>query len=836
MANLKLALRNLLKAPFVSFVAVVSLALGIGANAATFSLLHQILLRPLPVQEPTQLVNLAAPGPKPGMQSSNDAGDTDVVFSYPMLRDLQSLEELQAVFTGIAGHRSFGANLAYNRQTLDGQGMLVSGSYFPVLGLQPALGRLLGPQDDQTFGGHFVVVLSHAYWQSRFAASTDVIGETLIVNGQHMTIIGVAPQGFSGTTLGSQPQIFVPISMHGLMVPQWNDRMVENRRAYWVYLFARRGPGISMEQAQAAINVQYHAIINEVEAPLQEGMSEQTLARFKSKEIQIEDGRRGQSSVHQDGRAPVLLLFAVTAVVLLIACANIANLLLARSASRTTEIAVRISLGANRLQLLRQLLVESCLLAVLGGLAGLIVARWTLGLIGSLLPAEAIDTIQLGLSPAVVTFVALLSFATGIFFGLFPALHSIRPDLVLALREGSTQPSSSRAASRFRSSLATVQIAMSMALLISAGLFAKSLLNVNRVDIGVEVDGLTLFSVSPELSGYSADDTRILFEQIEDELAALPGVTSVTASLVPIISGSSWGSSVSVEGFEAGPDTDRNSRFNEVGPDYFRTLGIPLTAGRDFTRADTLDAAKVAIVNDVFAKKFNIEGDTVGKRMQIGGGGELDIEIVGLMPSTKYNRVKAETPPIFLIPYRQDEQLGFLTFYIRSELPAEQMFASIRGVIRRLDANLPIEELKTMSEQIRENVFLDRMISTLTSAFAALATILAAVGLYGVLAYSVAQRTREIGLRMALGADTGRVRKMVLASVGWMTLIGGVLGLAAAIGLGRVAQSLLFEVKAHDPLVILYSTALLVVIALAAGFIPALRASKIDPMVALRYE
>jgi predicted permease len=836
MANLKLALRNLLKAPFVTSVAIVSLALGIGANAATFSLLHQILLRPLPVQEPAQLVNLAAPGPKPGMQSCNDAGDCDVVFSYPMFRDLRNLDEIQGVFTGIAAHRSFGANLAYQGQTLDGQGMLVSGSYFPVLGIQPALGRLLGPQDDQTFGGHFVVVLSHAYWQSRFAASTQVVGETLIVNGQHMTIIGVAPPGFSGTTLGSRPQVFVPISMHGLMVPQWNDRMVENRRAYWVYLFARLGSGVSMEQAQAAVNVQYHAIINEVEAPLQEGMSEQTMVRFKSKEIQIEDGRRGQSSVHQDGRAPVLLLFAVTAVVLLIACANIANLLLARAASRTTEIAVRISIGANRLQLLKQLLVESCLLAVLGGLAGLIVARWTLGLIGSLLPAEAIATIQFGLSPAVITFVVFLSFATGIFFGLFPALHSIRPDLVLALREGSTQPSSSRAAARFRSSLATVQIAMSMALLISAGLFAKSLLNVNRVDVGVEVDGLTLFSVSPELSSYSLDETRTLFEQIEDELAALPGVTSVTASLVPIISGSSWGSSVSVEGFEAGPDTDRNSRYNEVGPDYFRTLGIPLNAGREFTRADSIGAAKVAIVNDVFAKKFNIDGDTVGRRMQIGSGGELDIEIVGLMASTKYNRVKAETPPLFLIPYRQDEQLGFLTFYIRSELPAEQMFASIRGVIRRLDPNLPVEELKAMSEQIRENVFLDRMISTLTTAFAALATILAAVGLYGVLAYSVAQRTREIGLRMALGADTDRIRKMVLGQVGWMTLIGCAIGLAAAIGLGRVAQSLLFEVKAHDPLVLLYSTALLVAIALAAGFLPALRAAKIDPMIALRYE
>jgi len=523
-------------------------------------------------------------------------------------------------------------------------------------------------------------------------------------------------------------------------------------------------------------------------------------------------------------------------VVLAIACANIANLLLARTATRATEMAVRLSVGANRAQLLTQLLVESCLLAVFGGLAGLAVSRWTLSLIRSLLPPEAVTMIQFELIPAVVFFVAALSLGTGIVFGLFPALHSTRSDLVTALKGDARQPTGARAASRFRTSLATSQIALSMALLISAGLLAKSLLNVSRVDIGIEVDGLVTFAVSPELNNYTPEESRALFERMEDELSAIPGVTDVTASLVPIIAGNSWGNDVTVEGFEYGPDTDRNSRFNEIGPGYFRTLGIPLLAGREFTRADTAGAPKVAIVNETFAKKFNIERDTVGKRMETGSDGKLDIEIVGLVPDTKYNEVKAEKPPLFFQPYRQDDRIGFLTFYVRSALPPEQLLPTVRDTLRRLDVNLPLENVKTMETQVRENVFVDRMISTLSTAFAVLATVLAAVGLYGVLAYNVAQRTREIGLRMALGADGGRVRRMVLRQVGWMTLFGGVVGIVAALGLGRLAESILFEVEGYDPVVLVTSAVLLVAIALTAGFIPALGASRIDPMRALRYE
>ena len=831
MPNLKFALRTLFKTPFVTIVAIVSLALGIGANAAIFSLFNQLLLKPLPVPEPARLVNLAAPGPKPGSTNCSQAGDCDTVFSYPMFRDL---EKVQTPFTGIAAHLSFGANLSARGQTQNAEGMLVSGSYFPVLGITPAIGRLLTTDDDRVPGESRVVVLSHAYWQNRFASDPAVLGQPLIVNGQSMTIVGVAPKGFEGTTLGVKPTVYAPITMRGFSQP---SKAFDNRRNYWAYLFARLKPGISIEQARVAMATPYHTIINDVEAPLQKGMSPQTMARFTAKPMLLDAGSRGQSSVSREAKAPLTLLMGVTGFVLLIACANIANLLLARGAARTGEMAVRLAIGAGRGQLVRQLLGESCLLAVFGGLGGVVVAQWTLNLMAALLPAQATDTVNLTVDPIVMLFAAALAIATGLLFGLFPALHSTRADLISSLKGTSGQPSGARSAARFRTSLATAQIALSMALLVSAGLFTRSLFNVSRVDLGLKADNVIMFQISPALNGYKPEQSRQMFERVEDEIGALPGVTSVTNSTVPLLSGSNWGSSVSVEGFKAGPDTDTNSRFNEVGPGYFATLGIPLLAGRDFTRGDALTAPKVAIVNEVFAKKFNLGRDAVGKRMgNDGGNSPLTMEIVGLVKNAKYSDVKREIPPLFFKPYRQDENVGSINFYVRTAADPEPFLANIPKVLARLDANLPVENLRTLPQQVRENVFLDRFISVLSASFACLATLLAAVGLYGVLAYTVSQRTREIGLRMALGAAPSRVRAMVLRQVGVMVLVGGVLGLASAIGLGRLAQSLLFELQGSDPAVLVAAAVSLSLVAFAAGFIPAHRASQVDPMSALRYE
>ena len=831
MSNLKFALRTLFKTPFVTVVAILSLALGIGANAAIFSMFNQILLRPLPVPEPARLVNVGAPGPKPGSNSCSGAGSCDWVFSYAMFRDL---ERVQTPFTGLAAHVEFDANVAARGQTESVSGMIVSGSYFPVLGVKPAIGRLLAAGDDPAPGQAHVVVLSYGYWQRRFASDPGVLDQPIIVNGQTMTVVGVAERGFEGTTLGARPAIFAPVTMIGFSQP---FKGFDNRRSYFLYLFGRLKPGVSIEQARVALAGPYHNIINDVEAPLQQGMSQQTMTRFKARTLVLEPGHAGQSVVKTEARTPLLLLLCVTAFVLLIACANIANLLLARSAARAGEMAVRLSIGAGRGRLVRQLLGESCLLAVFGGMAGLVVAQWTLNLMLAILPKEATNSVAAQVDMPVVLFAAALTLATGLLFGLFPALHSTRAELVSALKGTAGQPSGARGASRFRTTLATAQIALSMTLLVAAGLFIKSLVNVSRVQLGLKAENVIMFAISPELNGYSTERTRQLFERVEDALAALPGVTGVTSGTVPLLSGSNWGNTVAVEGFEQGPDADANSRFNLIGPAYFHTLGMTVLAGREFTRADTLGSRKVAIVNEAFARKFNLGRDAVGRHMSNHGRDKpLDVEIVGFVQNAKYSDVKREVPPQFFLPYRQDDRLASINFYVRTAAQPEAMMSSVTRAVAQLDATLPIENMRTLTRQIRDNVFLDRFIGTLSTAFACLATLLAAIGLYGVLAYTVAQRTREIGVRMALGAAPSRVRAMILRQVGAMTIAGGLIGAAGAVALGRFAEALLFDLKGWDPTVLATAAALLAVVALGAGLVPAVRASQVEPMLALRYE
>jgi predicted permease len=832
MPNLKLAARTLFKTPFVTLVAIVSLALGIGANAAIFSLFNQLLLRPLPVPQPEQLVNLAAPGPKPGGETCGIASDCDDVFSYPMFRDL---ERQQTSFAGIAAHFLFDANLSYKGQTLNGEGVLVSGSYFPVLGIQPAAGRLLMPADAPSIGESHVAVLSHAYWQSRFALNPSVVGEALVVNGRTLTIVGVAPRGFDGTTIGAMPKVFVPVTLGSEM--QAADKQPDNRRSYWLSLFARLKPGVTIAQAHASLDPLYRAILNDVEAPLQSGMSEQTMARFRAKPILVEAGARGQSGIPRNAGPPLRILLGVSALVLIIACANIANLLLARAIGRAGEMAVRLSIGASRAQLAMQLLTESLLLAACGAAAAVFVAQWTLDLIVSVLPAFATVGIDWTVDRGVLLFTGATATATGLLFGLFPAVHSTRPDLAVVLKGQAGQPSGARLAARFRWALATTQIALSMALLVAAGLFSKSLLNISRVDLGANVEHVVTFGVAPALNGYSAQRTAELFARLEDELAALPGVTAVSDALVPLLANHNQAHDVSVEGMIPGPDSDMHSHYNEVGPGYVQTVGMTLLSGREFTRADAERAPRVAMVNQAFAKKFNLLPNPLGKR--IGRARTApDAEIVGVLRDASYSKVKQAPPPQYFRPYMQGEAIGLgsLTFYARTAQDPSDIMADILKVVSAIDPTLPVEDLRTMPEQIKQNVSLDRLITVLSAAFASLATVLAAIGLYGVLAYTVSQRTREIGLRMALGAAPARVRAMVLRQVGVMTAVGGTIGLAAAVALGRLAESLLFKLNGYDPAVLSASACALVAVALLAGLLPAHRAAQIDPMRALRYE
>ncbi|HZF67612.1 MAG TPA: ABC transporter permease, partial [Gemmatirosa sp.] len=832
--DLRIAARGLRRAPALVVTVVLSLALGIGANAAIFSLFDQLLLRPLPVPRPEQLVKLVTAGYRPADSfACGTVGECDEAFSYPMVRDL---ERARTGLAGVAAHTPIDVNVAHAGRTEHGRGALVSGAYFPVLALRPALGRLLGPADDRTLGAHPVVVLSHGYWRSRLGGDPGVLNRTLVVNGVPLTIVGVAPRGFEGTTLGVRPTVFVPLAMAGPVAKgrAGMDGFDTSRRIYWLYLFGRLQPGVTVERARATLNAAYRSVVRNVELPLTTGATAVELARFARADLALEPASRGQSALAGRVRTPLVLLFGVAGVVLLIACANVASLLLARGAARSMEVAVRVSLGAGRGRVVAQLLTEALALAALGGAAGLLVAHGTLAAATSILPPDAAGAFEPGLRWPVVGFAAAVTTATGIVFGLLPALHSTRPDLVSTIRASAGQIAGVRGAARARTALVAAQIALSMVLLVGAGLFLKSLRNVARADLGLAASRLATFTIEPELSGHAPERRKALFRRVDDALAAMPGVTGVSAARVPILTGGSWTTDAYVEGRRIDPAAAGGIRINLVGPQFFRTVGIPLLAGREFTPEDREGTPGVAVVNEAFLRKYRLGRDVVGKRIGVWGDQDLSLRVVGIVGDAKYDQVKSEMAPGVYTPLLQDPRLGSVTYYVRASGDPARVLRHVPGVMARVDPDVPVQDLKTLPQQVRENVAVDRMIGALSTAFAAVATLLAAVGLYGVLAYTVAQRTREIGVRMAIGADARRVRGLVLGQVARLVLAGGVVGLLGALALGRAAQSLLFGLRGHDPTAVAGAAAVLALVALAAGYLPARRASHIDPMQALR--
>ncbi|MEO5741852.1 MAG: ABC transporter permease, partial [Vicinamibacterales bacterium] len=572
LSYIRSAIRSLRRTPVLSLAAVLSLAVGIGANAAIFSIFNQTLLRQLPVHQPEQIVTFAIPGDKQGRTSSSNAGGSDAVVSHPLFRDL---ERGQQAFTGIAAHREISANIAHRSRTSNELALLVSGSYFPVLGLRPALGRLLTLDDDRTPGAHNVVVLSHAYWRSRFGEDPSILNDTVVVNGLPMTVVGVAPRGFEGTTVEELPRVFLPITMSAAIHSDYDE--LESRRDHWLYLFARLQPGMSRERAQSSINGLFSGILQNAELPAMKGglRSDRQRSDFLSRRILLADGARGEQP-HRGEMVPVfILLFSMTGIVILIACANIANLLLARGVARAGEFAVRLSLGARRGQLIAQLMMESCILAIAGGAAGLFVARWMLDIVRTTLPSEAGATLQFEADLPLLAFGFALSLLTALLFGMLPAIHSTRIRVAtMAKSQGGV--TSTGASGPLRSALVASQIALALALLVVAGLFAKSLVNIGRIDLGMQISNLTTFRVSPALNGYSNERSHILFEQVADELSAIPGVRSVTESMIALLDGSDASANVTVRGFEAGPDADLDASTTLIGPQFFSTLGIPL--------------------------------------------------------------------------------------------------------------------------------------------------------------------------------------------------------------------------------------------------------------------
>jgi putative ABC transport system permease protein len=820
MSHIGQAIRQLERRPGLSLVVILMLAVGIGATTAMFSLFHQMLVRPLPVPEPDRLVNI--------VRANSGQG-----FSYPMLRDL---EAEQGVLSGIAAHWPFAANVAYGVGAVSLPATYVSGGYFAVLNLRPALGRLIGPQDEPAAGESAVVVLGYGLWQSRFGGDPSILGRTLAIDGEALTVIGVAPKGFSGTRLGRRSRLFVPLTMRWRFEPLSGPASPDSRNFTWLRLFGRLKAGVSLEQAAAGVNAVHGRIVREVEAPLR-GISEEALPQFLREPLQLLPGGRGQGSVPGAAESLTLLL-GVTVLVLLIVCVNVANLLLVRGAARAGEMAIRESMGASRGQLVAQLFAEAALPTAIGGVLALPLAGIALTAVTPILPAGIADGFALKIGWRAASFAALVTGASAIAVGVLPALRTARAGAAPALRAYVAQAIGGRGATRLRSALTAAQLAFSMVLLVLAGLFARSLLNVAHIDLGIDVDSLASFSASPRLNGYDDERTAAVYNDIERALAAQPGVVGVTSAAVPVLAGSDFElDDLTVEGFGNGNGGQPvSSSFNIIGPGFFETLGIPLLAGREFAVTDTDDSPPVAIVNERFARRYGLAGGALGKQL---GAGPDRYEIVGVVANASYDQVKGEGPAQFFVPLKGNHSLAVprsLTFYVRASLDPDALLTAIPRAVASVDTTLPVGNVITLRRQAQENVFADRLVSILSAGFAGLATLLAAIGLYGVMAYNTAQRTRELGLRLALGARPGNLRFMVLKQAGWMAFIGIVIGLVAAVGSGRAAEALLYGLSSRDPAVLGASAAVLVAVVLAASYWPARRASRIDPMEALRYE
>jgi predicted permease len=833
--HLRLALRTLARTPLLTSAAILSLALGIGANTAVFSLVDQILVRKLPVRNPEELAIVYSPGPWQGRMSAEEPGGPS--FSYPLFRELQrDVEKAPAIFAGLAGARSEYVSATYGGGAAFAIARWVSGNYFELLGVRPVLGRLLNPQDDRTPGAHPVAVLSHAYWRSRLGANPAVLNRTILVNGRPLTVVGVSEEGFSSETPTSYPtDLYLPISMREAIVPDWKG--LDDRQNAWVNLFLRLRPGVTLARAEAEINVFYGPQV-EYDAQRLRQPRPDFLERFRARKISLRPGGRGRGTFPDNNRRPLLLLMGLASLVLGIACANVANLQLARVAARSREMAIRLSVGASRGQLIRQLLTEAVTLSLAGGILGLPVAYGTLKLVLRTLPSwRGFDGILFAaLDLRVLLFSLAVSIATAIGFGLLPALSASKPDLANALKAGHVSAGSGHT---LRKTLVTAQVAVAVALLISGGLFARTLANLTGADLGLQVDRLINFSVMPKLNGYSDRQMAQFHEELTDRLAAIPGVTVVSSAQLLVMDGDAPAQTITVEGFTPQSDADEKSNVNAVGANYFRAMGIPVIAGREFTRSDVLGAAKVAMVNEAFVKRFFLGKDPLGRHMAQQPGvpaSKLDIEIVGVVKDSKHATVREAQRAVYYTPVAQNSRWFQLYFYLRSALPPEEVFARIRQEVAAIDPNLPVRRLQTMRQQIDDNLYEDRILAILAGAFAALATVLAVIGLYGVLSYNIARRTREIGIRVALGAVAGRVRALVLREVAVMLVAGSALGVVSAAAGGKLVQSLLYGVKPWDGLVYGSAVVLLWLVALAATWGPTRRATRIAPMVALREE
>ena len=829
LADLKLAFRGLRRNGLFATVAILSLALGIGANTAIFTLLDQVVLRKLPVRDPAQLVMLYQDAANMG----SNAGTR--MHAYPLYQDLQQRSEPLAE---VMCRRQVAASISVDNATERVLTEMVSGNYFSMLGVSPAAGRVFNSrEDDQVYQGHPVVVLTYDYWTNRFSRDPSVVGKKILVNDHPMTIVGVAARGFIGIDPAQAPHMFVPVLMKPVMLPDWAWLRIEDRRARWVQVFGRLKPGYTVESAKGPMQGLFTQIRQyEMTLPAAKEWSQYQRDLFMKGQLLVQDASGGFSGIRNEFSTALIVLMCMVGLVLLIACANVANLLIARAFMRQKELAVRLSLGASRARLVRQMLVESLVLAVAGAVVGL---AMSVVLTRGLLALMPVGTAPLLISPTpdgrILAFTLVLTVVTALVFGLLPAFRASRPDPWTTLKDTIGSIAGGRGSVFVRKGLVALQVALSFLLLFGAGLFVRSLHNLRSTDTGVAIDNLVTFQISPSLSGYDDQRATQFHESLLERLRSAPGVTAAAFNGVAILAGDEWDSSVAVEGHNPAEGEDMQAFMNDLSPGYFQTMKIPILEGRDFTRTDARRETTVVIVNRRFAEHFFKGRSAIGKRIGWGGGrnSKLTMEIVGVVADSLYEGPREGVHRQVFIPKWGKNSS---TFYVRTAIPSTAAFGLIRNELRQLDAALPVYALKTVEGQLDETLYTDRLIALLSGGFGLLATLLASIGLYGVMAFVVARRRKELGVRLALGAQPRLVIWLVMKEVFLLLALGLAVGIPAALALGRYVASQLHGIDGRDPSIAAATVALLVIVSAAAGLIPAHRASRIDPMLALRTE
>ena len=832
-SDLRFAIRQMRRNPRFAIIGALSLALAVGANSTLFAVVKQLLYTRLGVPAADQLRllswwgdgNEAVHGMWGDFDSAPGQGTNSTVFSYPVYQQLRAHNE---VLNDLIGFKDDGMNATVHGEALRVNAELVSGNYYGQLGVTPQLGRALTEADDAVPGSGAVAVISDGFWARSFGRSPAVVGQTINLNQSTLTIVGVNPRGFTGLKLAQQsPDLFLPLSMQPKIDPKGKNSLLRDPSLWWVNVMARSRPGISDSKAQAELNVALTSAVRNT-LTVRKGESMPRLI--------LKDGSRGLRIPDRMFRMPLLVLWVLTGFVLLLACANVANLMLARATQRRHEMTVRLALGAGRGRILQQLLTESLLLATLGGTGGLLLAYFGRNVLPGLLtqPWQRAG-MNTAFDAKVFTFTAVITLLTGVLFGLAPAWLSSR------LPIGGSLKNTARQATRRRKGLSgkalvAFQIALSTILVVGAGLFLRTIWSLGSVDVGFNANDLLLLEIDPPVSRYPAGKDVRLHLQLEQRFAAIPGVESVAAGAVPYFADSMSNETFLPEGERYDPHRQQAEDVNWVGTDFFKTMEIPMIAGRAFGPQDTASSPKVGIVNQTLAHKRFGTTDVVGKRFKADDETGDWIEIVGICRDTRYVNLRSKPPAQFFLPYVQQTQTGRMVYQLRTRMPVSAVVPMLRRVVQEVDPDLPIVDIRTQREQISAAMQLERAVAVLTTGFGLLAMALAAVGIYGVMAYSVAQRTNEIGIRLAVGASPEQVRNMIMRESLRTTSVGLAFGMTTALGLTHVVRAMLYGIDAFDPLTIAATFGLLLLVALGATWIPALRAAGLQPMVALRNE